>query len=139
MEEKETKYMLHKCINPKTGDRVYATAFVIRRCNPFAKDNSEDGSHEVNGIDPCIVEIVQKMNDQGIITVQSCCGHSTQRPHIWIAHESIPLARQLGYVVEMRDFSHMSIYQSKEKLKQQTDKTYKDLIDYRIEPFIYLD
>lgn len=105
---------------------TYANVNVIRRANPFVKD----GWHEVKYIDSCIASIVQKMNDQGIITEQSCCGHFESRGYIWISHESIHDARKLGYLVEMVDFST-------DPGAQRVDG--KPNNDYRIEPYIWVD
>lgn len=39
--------------------------------------------HATAGVDPCIAPLVQALNDGGLQTIASCCGHN-QRPG-WIA------------------------------------------------------
>lgn len=65
---------------------------VIRRNHP----DTPDGWHPV-AVDACIADYVQRMNDQGVITVGCCCGHGKGRPVVLVAAESVPLLAQLGY------------------------------------------
>lgn len=66
--------------------------YVIRRANPFVKD----GWHKIF-VDACLAEEIQKLNDNGIITEQCCCGHDKSPKSIWIAKESKERAEELGY------------------------------------------
>lgn len=65
---------------------------VIRRANPFV----EDGWHEIN-VDACIADEVQMLNNKGIITLNSCCGHGKGEPNCLIAPESVQKCKELGY------------------------------------------
>jgi hypothetical protein len=65
---------------------------VIRRNNPSVPD----GWHSIY-VDECISNYVQKMNDEGIITVGCCCGHGERPPEVLISVESILLLEKLGY------------------------------------------
>lgn len=79
----------------KWGSRTKVN--VIRRANPFL----EDGWYEIF-VDSCLAELVQKLNKQGIVTEQCCCGHGNQEGEIWIAKESVERANKLGYIIEVR-------------------------------------
>lgn len=65
---------------------------VIRRNNPSVAD----GQHWIL-VDACIANYVQRINDQGIITVGCCCGHGKSQGSVLIATESVPLLVQHGY------------------------------------------
>lgn len=51
-------------------------------------------------VDACIADEVQKMNDLGIITIGSCCGHDEEDafPHVLIDEKSAVDAYRFGYV-----------------------------------------
>lgn len=68
---------------------------VIRRANPFV----EDGWHEVY-VDSCIANEIQELNNKGIITLNSCCGHGKSMPKCLIAKESVEKCKELGYKPE---------------------------------------
>ena len=74
----------------KWGDRTKVK--VIRRANPFVKD----GWHEIS-VDSCMAPFVQKLNNDGVVTLQCCCGHGKYEAEIWIAEGSIKKAKSLGY------------------------------------------
>jgi hypothetical protein len=38
-----------------------------------------------HGIDPCLAPIVRALNDAGIPTAASCCGHGSGMGNIWLA------------------------------------------------------
>lgn len=69
-----------------------APIYVIRRNN----DDIQDGWHQVH-VDACIADYVQKMNDVGIVTVGSCCGHGKSPATVLVARESIRRMYELGY------------------------------------------
>jgi hypothetical protein len=50
-------------------------------------------------VDACIADEVQALNDAGVHTLGSCCGHGeTDRfPHVLIHPDSTELAKALGY------------------------------------------
>lgn len=57
------------------------------------------GSHEVN-VDSCIAEELQELNDKGVLTLNSCCGHSkTGKGDCLIDIRSTDLCSKLGYEV----------------------------------------
>lgn len=62
----------------------------------------EDGWYPM-AVDSCIAEHVQKMNDLGIITINSCCGHFKEDATVLVANESIDLMKQHGYQFENFD------------------------------------
>lgn len=51
-------------------------------------------------VDACIADEVQKMNDLGIVTHGSCCGHGGGRPTVLIEEESVALTLSAGYAVQ---------------------------------------
>lgn len=57
----------------------------------------EHSGRSVVLIDSCIAEEVQRLNDAGVITLGSCCGHGAAEPQALIDAESVALARGLGY------------------------------------------
>ena len=67
---------------------------VIRRANPFV----EDGQHEIY-VDECLADEIQELNDKGIITTNSCCGHGKQSGTILIADTEKEKCEKLGYIV----------------------------------------
>lgn len=42
------------------------------------------GTHDFP-IDPCIAPIVRALNEAGILTAASCCGHGSNMGNIWLA------------------------------------------------------
>ena len=67
---------------------------VIRRANPFV----DDGAHVIH-VDSCIADEIQRLNHNGIITEQCCCGHGKSKPNCLISLESKERAEELGYRV----------------------------------------
>lgn len=65
---------------------------VIRRNNP----DVSDGWHLV-AVDACLAELVQAMNNAGIITLGCCCGHGKFPPSIIVSIESVALMTEHGY------------------------------------------
>lgn len=66
---------------------------VIRRNH----DDYPDGWHSI-GVDACIANYVQEMNDRGIITVGCCCGHFDPiGASVLVDAASIPLLDRYGY------------------------------------------
>lgn len=50
-------------------------------------------------IDSCIASEVQYLNNMGVVTLGSCCGHGVDDhpPHVLIENDSVNLIEQLGY------------------------------------------
>lgn len=48
-------------------------------------------------VDRCIAERVRQLNDQGIWTEASCCGHGKCSPSALIRPSSVVKAKELGY------------------------------------------
>ncbi len=65
---------------------------VIRRNNPYVAQ----GWHPM-GVDSCIADYVQKMNDQGIHTLGCCCGHGEYPAMVTIDINSTALLDAYGY------------------------------------------
>lgn len=65
---------------------------VIRRNNPYVPD----GWHPM-GVDSCIANYVQRMNDLGIVTLGCCCGHGQGPAWVQVAPTSIPRMERYGY------------------------------------------
>ena len=42
------------------------------------------GGTRDHGIDPCIASIVKALNDGGILTKATCCGHGSEMGNIWL-------------------------------------------------------
>lgn len=71
--------------------------------------------HREVPVDSCIADEIRALNELGVITLGSCCGHEqagrivtydnaygrwkehTQPPHVLIAENSVQLMRELGY------------------------------------------
>lgn len=64
-------------------------------------------------VDACIADEVQFLNDAGVWTLGSCCGHGSYPPHVIIAKESVELAKRLGYNPEPCDFDDRMIIKLK--------------------------
>ncbi|MBQ4899343.1 hypothetical protein KB559_10890 [Paenibacillus sp. Marseille-P2973] len=58
--------------------------------------------NQVVDVDACIADEIQELNDMGIITIGSCCGHGAdgEIPHVLIEEESVTIANRLGYQFE---------------------------------------
>lgn len=58
-----------------------------------------DRNNQVVKVDSCIAEQVKRLNEAGVVTIGSCCGHggSDQYPHILIDGSSVTRAEKLGY------------------------------------------
>lgn len=67
-------------------------------------------------IDACIAPLIYKLNNNGVLTLNSCCGHRQDKRYnidhvedkslkigIVISHESIRHAETLGYDVRVQD------------------------------------
>lgn len=52
-------------------------------------------------VDRCIAPLVQELNNRGIVTLGSCCGHGIFNGDIVIAAESEPLLKHYGYEYEI--------------------------------------
>ncbi len=48
-------------------------------------------------VDSCIAEELQQLNEIGIITLNSCCGHGKDKATCFIAEESVELAKEWRY------------------------------------------
>lgn len=68
------------------------TIYVIRRNNP----DIPDGWHP-KGVDACIADYVQRMNEQGIVTTGCCCGHGKSPAWVTVDIGSLIQMLQLGY------------------------------------------
>jgi len=77
---------------------------VIRRANPSV----EDGWHRVM-VDSCIADEIQMLNDNGVITLNSCCGHGKGEPNCLVAEESVSKCLELGY--EPKRYKHTDMLQ----------------------------
>lgn len=69
-------------------------------------------------VDACIADEVQFLNDAGVWTLGSCCGHGKKDcfPHVIIAKESVERAKELGYSPEPYDFNSAVVRLKKEAL-----------------------
>lgn len=75
---------------------------VIRRNNEYIPD----GWHEI-GVDACIADYVQTMNNRGIITTGCCCGHGgTAPPVVLIDPSSKELLEAFEYNYEIIDWEY---------------------------------
>lgn len=74
---------------------------VIRRNH----DDYPDGKHQV-GVDACIADYVQAMNDAGIITIGCCCGHGKAQAIVLVAAESAAKLTENGYEFVFKDYSY---------------------------------
>lgn len=80
--------------------------YVIRRANPFVKD----GWHKVY-VDSCIADEIQMLNDNKVITLNSCCGHYKGEPQCLVAQESVNKCKELGY--KPKKYKDTDIFQIK--------------------------
>lgn len=69
----------------------HGTLKMVRLCKP-----RQSGRIAVP-VDYCIADEVQKMNDSGVVTVSSCCGHGNGKPHALVDEISLKLLQSLGY------------------------------------------
>lgn len=67
-------------------------------------------SGAVRSVDSCMRALVQCLNDHGICTYDSCCGHGTTFGHITIGVEDAERARQLGFRVCRDTGNHAPAY-----------------------------
>ena len=79
--------------------------YVIRRANPFVKD----GWHKVY-VDSCIAEEIQMLNDNGVITLNSCCGHGKGNQIVCSRRKCFKVFR-ISY--EPKRYKHTDIFQIK--------------------------
>lgn len=68
------------------------------------KDWRRQGVKRKIAIDFCIADEIKKMNDLGIKTINSCCGHFKGRGNVLIADDTKNLAESLGSKV--REYSN---------------------------------
>jgi len=61
-------------------------------------------------VDACIAKDIQNINDRGITTVGSCCGHGAYRPYVLIEEESLGIALAAGYEIRTYDY-RQGVYQ----------------------------
>ena len=52
---------------------------------PAQLSHTYEGRWDIKGVDACIAPIVQALNDAGIHTIQSCCGHGKANGSILLA------------------------------------------------------
>lgn len=64
-------------------------------------------------VDACIADEVQYLNDKGVWTLGSCCGHGEGHPHCLIAKESEDLVIDLGYDPQPYEFNDVLVVQLK--------------------------
>lgn len=77
---------------------------VIHRNNEFVPD----GWHPI-GVDACIADLVQEMNNRGIITTGCCCGHGKDTGWVQIDPISEDLLIRYGYNYECVQISYLDI------------------------------
>lgn len=70
------------------------------------KDWRRQGITRRIAIDECIADEVKQMNDSGIKTVNSCCGHFKNNGSVIIADDSKNLAENMGYKVQEYTTEH---------------------------------
>lgn len=58
---------------------------------------ARDSGKKVIPVDSCIAKEIQKLVNEGIHTLSSCCGHGDEHPHVLIHSDSADKARLLGY------------------------------------------
>lgn len=52
------------------------------------------------GIDACILDEIQSLWSEGIVTYGSCCGHNKSNPMVNVSPESISVMKRLEYCVQ---------------------------------------
>ena len=63
----------------------WGTETVLRVWIPASLSHTGEGRFDAKGIDSCIAPIVRALNDAGVVTVASCCGHGKQPGNIALA------------------------------------------------------
>lgn len=59
-------------------------------------------------VDRCMADELRDLNERGITTTYSCCGHRGTRPaHIVVDEPDIPKMLELGYEAHEREFPHL--------------------------------
>jgi len=61
-------------------------------------------------VDTCIRALVQFLNDAGIMTYDSCCGHKAGYGHITIGEEDTAKARAFGFRICTDGRGHRAVY-----------------------------
>ncbi|RFM30042.1 hypothetical protein DXN05_03460 [Deminuibacter soli] len=61
----------------------------------------KDGLPPTVSIDPCIVECIKELWENGIETTGCCCGHRRQRAWVNVASSSYEKMYELGYELKM--------------------------------------
>lgn len=61
-------------------------------------NHPRESGRRIVPVDACIADEVQMLNDMGVITVGSCCGHGKGQPHVLINEYSATLVQKLGYM-----------------------------------------
>lgn len=56
----------------------------VRVYIPAHLSYSGEARWDVKGIDSCIASIVEALNEAGLFTVTSCCGHNKNPGSIWL-------------------------------------------------------
>jgi hypothetical protein len=56
--------------------------------------------NQVVQVDACIADEVKYLNDKGVVTVGSCCGHGHYYPHVLVEESSVKLANEIGYTLK---------------------------------------
>jgi hypothetical protein len=51
----------------------------------------------VRRVDVCLRALIQHLNENGIMTFDSCCGHGRSHGHVTIGEEDAERARSLGF------------------------------------------
>lgn len=64
--------------------------------------SGRNGMNRIIAVDSCIADEVKKLNELGVKTVGSCCGHNkeNQHPHILVEKDSTSLLDELSYKYE---------------------------------------
>jgi hypothetical protein len=66
----------------------------------YVPTNIRDSRGNIVYVDKCIKEVVENLNEQGLKTVASCCGHGVQNPTISI--------EELKTVIPMCELNHQN-------------------------------
>ncbi|MDU7069501.1 MAG: hypothetical protein E6343_16220 [Clostridium perfringens] len=79
-----------KCVNIECGD--YSNMEII-----------EFGEKRIQ-VDSCLVDEITYLLNQGVITIESCCGHNKLTGYIAVDKNSIELMESLGYEYHYNPF-----------------------------------
>ncbi len=79
-----------KCVNIECGD--YSNMEII-----------EFGGKRIQ-VDSCLVDEITYLLNQGVITIESCCGHNKLTGYIAVDKNSIELMESLGYEYHYNPF-----------------------------------